>query len=123
MISDEINVSTIVKKVNGRMKLLMKIASFGKPADDLQTIYILYIISILEQSAPVWQSSLIQDDIDDLERVQKSAIKVILNEKYTGFGTTWPEEQLCFTFAPKMYKQWTNEAYVYPESKISYDED
>jgi hypothetical protein len=52
MISDEIkwdqNVSTIVKKANARMELLRKVASFGTPLDDLKTIYIPYIRSILQ---------------------------------------------------------------------------
>ena len=118
MISDDIkwdqNVSTIVKKANARMELLRKVASFGTPVDDLKTIYILYIRSILEQSAPVWHSSLTQENVDDLERVQKSAIKVILNENYKGYvqglaqlgleNLSSRREQLCLTFALRCTK-------------------
>ena len=52
----------VVKKANARMELLRKVASFGTPQDDLKTIYILFIRSILEQSATVWHSSLTEDN-------------------------------------------------------------
>ena len=67
------------------MELLRKVASFGTPQDDLKTIYVLFIRSILEQSATVWHSSLTEDNCSDLERVQKSAIKVILQDEYKGY--------------------------------------
>ena len=48
-------------------------------------IYISYIRSILEQSSTVWHSSLTQEDVDDLERVQKSAMRIILQEDYNTY--------------------------------------
>ena len=44
----------------------------------VQTLYILFVRSLREQSATVWHSSLSKENIKDLERVQKTAIKVIL---------------------------------------------
>ena len=46
----DLNTSNLVKKANGRMQLLRKVASFGAPIDDLKDIYILFVRSILEQS-------------------------------------------------------------------------
>ena len=110
----DLNVSTIVKKANARMELLRKVASFGTPAEDLKTIYILFIRSLLEQSATVWHSSLTQENIDDLERVQRSALKIILQEKYQGYlkGLAQLEieslnsrrQELCLNFAMKCTK-------------------
>ena len=40
---------------------------------------------MLEQSAVVWHSSLTQQNIEDLDRVQKSACKIILNNKYESY--------------------------------------
>ena len=54
--------------------------------EDLKTIYILFIRSILEQSSPVWHSSITEENKDDLERIQKSAVKIILQEKYKGYS-------------------------------------
>ena len=52
------NVKNLVKRSNARMQLLHKISKFGAPINDLKTIYIAYIRSILEQSSNVWHSSL-----------------------------------------------------------------
>ena len=68
------------------MQLLRKVASFGTPSEDLVNIYVLFIRSLLEQSAVVWHSSLTQENKEDLERIQKSALKVILGEKYVGYN-------------------------------------
>ena len=42
-----LNTKTIVKKANARMELLKKVAGFGAPIDDLKTVYILFIRSLL----------------------------------------------------------------------------
>ena len=52
---------------------------------DLVQIYITYIRSILEQSCVIWQSTLTQEDCDNLERVQKNALRNILKERYNSY--------------------------------------
>ena len=76
------NTENIVKKANSRMELMRRISNFGASWDDLKNIYILYIRSLLEQSCTVWHSGLSQENIQDLERVQKSAMKLILKESF-----------------------------------------
>ena len=77
----DFNTSNFIKRANARMQLLQKLVSFGTPVDDLRNIYVLFIMSILEQSATVWHSSLSEENVMDLERVQKYAVKLILKEK------------------------------------------
>ena len=79
-LSWDLNTAEIVKKANARMELLIRIAEFNTPVEDLKNIYLLFIRSILEQSATVWHSSLTQDNSNDLERVQKSATRIILKQ-------------------------------------------
>ena len=81
----EQNTKQLVKKANGRLQLLKRVASFSTPVEDLKEIYILFVRSILEQSAVVWNSSLTIENSEDLERVQKSAVKIILKDKYKGY--------------------------------------
>ena len=91
------------------MQLLRKVASFGTSADELKDIYILYIRSILEKSATVWHSSLTEENKNDLERVQKSAFKIILGEQYKTYSNALQKlqletlnlrrENLCLSFA------------------------
>ena len=49
-------------------------------------IYVLYIRSILEQSCQVWHHSISEEEISDIERVQKVACKVILQDRYVSYG-------------------------------------
>ena len=93
------------------MELLRRVASFGPSLEDLKTIYILFIRSLLEQSATVWHSSLTQDNKNDLERMQKTALKIILGNKYKSYRDALTlleidsleerRENLCLNFAQK----------------------
>ena len=71
-----LNTMNIVKKANARMELVRKMASFGTSVDDLKNIYFLFIMSLLEHSG------LTEENSNDLERVQKLAVKIILGEEY-----------------------------------------
>ena len=89
-------------------------ASFGTPREDMKTIYTLFVRSLLEQSATVWHFSLTQDNINDLERVQKTAVKIILQDEYKGYQRGLAQldletlenrrEELCLAFAQKCTK-------------------
>ena len=64
------------------MALIRKVSKFGAGIEDLKTIYILFVQSLLEQSATVWHSFLTRNNTQDLERVQKTAIRIILGNQY-----------------------------------------
>ena len=68
------------------MKLLHKLLEFDVPVDDLIRIYILYICSVLAQSCQVWHSSLTLDNFNNLERVKKTALKIILQDEYVSYS-------------------------------------
>ena len=105
------NTENIVKKANKRMELLRRISTFGASWNELKNIYILYIRSLLEQSCTVWNSGLTEEDKQDLERVQKSALKNILQENYDTYENALKildleslserREYLCLQFAKK----------------------
>ena len=105
------NTDYLVKKANSRMQLLRKVASFTKSKEDKKAIYLLYIRSILEQSSVVWHSSLTQENSEDLERVQKAAVKLILGKNYENYEDALIQadleslkarrEELCKKFAKK----------------------
>ena len=71
----------------------------------------MFVRSQLEQSAVVWHSSLSAENKNDLERVQKSAMKIILGEKYKGYKRALNDlgietlderrESLCLKFAKR----------------------
>ena len=108
------NTKVIVKKAYARMQLLTKSANFTNNRYDLRSIYLTFIRSILEQSAVVWHSSLTKKNRRDLERVQKSAVRVIMGEKYESYKHGLAvlnletlekrRDKLCLSFAKKCLK-------------------
>ena len=78
---------------------------------DFKKIYILQIRSKLEQSSVVWHSSITKTCEDSLERVQKSALKIILGDQYVSYDNALKilklqslkerREELCLKFAKK----------------------
>ena len=88
------NTHSLVKRSNARMRLLHKLVEFSIPHDDLLTIYVLYIRSILAQSCQVWHSGLTLENITDLERVQRNALKIILKEGYVSYEKTLEKTNL-----------------------------
>ena len=52
---------------------------------DKVVIYKIFVRGALEQSCTVWHSSLTKDQQGDLERVQKSALKVIMGKNYESY--------------------------------------
>ena len=110
----DLNTNKIIKKANARLQLMHKISEFGALQNDMKDIFILFVRSILEVSSCVWHSSLTEENIDDLERVQKSALRIILKEKYKTYTNALNvleldtlfnrREQLCLEFAQKCTK-------------------
>ena len=96
------------------MIILQNLFNFGLPTTELVQIYILYIKSVVENSAVVWHSSLTVAERMAIERIQKVSLKIILNEYYDSYsqalkitGLPSLEERrliLCKKFATKCIK-------------------
>jgi hypothetical protein len=67
------------------MRMLHIAAKFTRNREHLKHIYKTFIRSNLEFSSTVWHSSLTLTDRQDLERIQKAAVKVILGKEYNGY--------------------------------------
>ena len=110
----DLNTSNIVKKATMRLQLLIKVASFGASIEDLKTVYITFVRSILEQSAVVWHSSLTEENKQDLERIQRSAVLIMMGQKFKSYSKSLlfldledlnsRRENLCLTFALRTMK-------------------
>ena len=79
------NTNHITRNAYKRMTILHKLGKFSLPVEDLVNIYVLYIRSVLEQSAVVWNSSITKGEQLDIERVQKCALRAILKEDYISY--------------------------------------
>ena len=93
------------------MIFLHKAAQFTNNLNDLKRIYIMQVRSKLEQSAVLWHFGLSDKNRTKLERVQKSALKVILGKRYITYSDALKKlnietleerrRSLCLKFAKK----------------------
>ena len=79
------NCVILVKKVNARMQLLRKVASFGSSQEEMVHLWKTFCLSVLDQSCVVWGSGLTKENEDDLERTQKTFAKLVLGDSYTTY--------------------------------------
>ena len=79
------NTENLVHKANVRMLMLRNLIEYPVPQQELVTIYCLFIRSILEFNSNVWFSAITHDEAEDLERVQKTACKLILRKDYSNY--------------------------------------
>ena len=79
------NTRETCKKAYARLTMLTKLKYVGVPKEDLIHIYILYVRSLLEYCSTVWHSTLTVEQSNNLERVQKLCLKIILGEDYHGY--------------------------------------
>ena len=108
-LSWNMNTRKIITESNKRMQFLHRAKKFTNNISDLKKIYMLQVRSKLDQSAVVWHSSITKKNSSDLERVQRSALKVILGERYESYkealkvlrmdSLEMRREKLCLKFA------------------------
>ena len=108
------NIDYIVKRANIRLWFLRRLKYLGANLEDLKEIFIKQIRSVLEFAAPVWHSSLTGEDRLSIERVQKSALSIIMGDQYKSYSSALKflhletlfrrRQKLCTKFANKCYK-------------------
>ena len=110
----EDNTQMLTKRAYSRMQILYKIKEFNAPIEDQIIIYKTFVRCLLEFSCQVWHSMLTKTQTNDLERVQKCCLKLILDINYktykhalimTGLETLEDRrEMLCLRFANNCLK-------------------
>ena len=81
----DLNTDKTVQNANMRMKILHTAAKFTSNISDLKIIYNQYIRSVLEYGSNVWHSGLTEQNKNDIERLQKSSLKIILRNNYESY--------------------------------------
>ena len=79
-------VHEMLKKVNKRLYMLRTLKRFGFNADELAVTYKGYVRPLVDYGDVVWDSSLTQDQVTSIERVQKRACKIILGKEYNSYN-------------------------------------
>ena len=84
----------MIIKANKRLWLIQRLKNLGAERTVLVDIFIKQIRSVLEFAAPVWQSSITQQEKDDIERVQKSFCRILLGNDYSTYDMALETLQL-----------------------------
>ena len=71
------HVSHIVSKASKRLYIVYQLLRAGVSSSDVLTVYCALIRSVLEYCAPVWHCGLSQAQTDEIEAVQRRALKLI----------------------------------------------
>ena len=105
----DVNTKEMVTKGNARLWFLRRLKTLGASVETLLDIYRLFCRSVMEYGAPVWSGSLTKGNKQDIERVQRNALRIILGSEFKTYeeslevlGEQTLEERrdkLCLKFA------------------------
>ena len=108
------NANIICKKASKKLRILRRLKKFNIKTFQLFDVYQKEVRSILEYAVPVWNSGITKEQSNQIERVQKVAFRMILEESYIDYEvactllSTEPlylrRIQLCINFAKKGIK-------------------
>ena len=120
------NTKEMCRKAYSRMSMLTKLKYVGVKTEDLLEIYILFIRSVTEYCSVAFHSSLTQEQETDIERIQKTCLKIILDDNYVSYTAALEmsgletlhnrRETRCLEFAIKCTKHSINKR-IFPLNK------
>jgi hypothetical protein len=105
------NTAYVTKRGYSKLWILRRLKINGANQSELKDIYCKQVRSILEYCAVVWHSGLTKENNANIERVQKSALSIILGKSYLNYENALfilnleklcvRRERLCLKFAKK----------------------
>jgi hypothetical protein len=108
------NTDTMTQKAYSRLWILKRLKKQGANLEDLKDIYIKQVRSVLEFGVPVWSSGLKQEEVVNIERVQKSFLHIAIGGTYVDYKSALEKTdletlsirrtKLCSKFAVKTAK-------------------
>ena len=120
------NTKEMCRRAYSRLSMLTKLRYVGVDIEDLIDIYVLFIRSITEYCSTAFHSSLTVEQATDIERIQKTSLKIILGDSFvsyeaalemTGLQTLHDRrEKRCLDFASKCLKHPVNKR-MFPLNK------
>jgi hypothetical protein len=126
------NTENMVNKANKKLWVLRRLKYLGAGETDLVDVFIKQIRSLLELAAPAWHGAITQEEIINIERIQKSAAHIILGEDYFSYKVALKflnidtlqsrRDKLCLNFAKKAekhpkFQKWFRKAEYKPNTR------
>ena len=115
------NTDYICQKGYERLWMLRRLKGLGASEAEMIDVYHKQVRSVLELAVPVWQPALTQQEVKQIERVQRCAMYIILGDNYVSYDNALDilecenlddrRVKLCENFAKKSlknsrYKSW-----------------
>ena len=109
------NTDFICQKATQKLWIIRRLKKYRLDTFTLLDVYTKEIRSILEHAVPVWHSGLTKKQSAKIEKVQKTALKIILESNYTNYETActllniepleFRRMELCLNFARRDFKR------------------
>jgi hypothetical protein len=123
------NTDYMVGRCNSKLWTIRRLKKLGANQEDLLDVYCKQIRSILEFAVPVWNSSITGENISQIERIQKTALHIILGDRYRSYSTALRlsgldklsnrRRKICLTFARKALKHQKFSSWFKPNTKTT----
>ena len=111
-----------------RMWLLRRLRIIKLDTELILEYYLKEIRPLVEFGVKIWKSRLTKGQVNDLEKVQKVALKIILHHNYTSYEVActlmnispleYRRTDLCTNYAVKLYRSPKSSEYFIPANKI-----
>ena len=101
------NSDYICQKGYSRLWMLRRLSNLGASESEMLDVYQKQVRSVLELAVPVWQAGLTQQEISQIERVQRTALYIILGENYHSYENAL-ELLECEKLSDRRYKLCAN---------------
>ena len=122
------NSRAIYIKAMSKMWLLRRLKMVKLDHEIILDFYMKEIRPLAEQGVAIWNSGLTKGQVRDLEKVQKIALKIILDENYVSYDVActlmnispliYRRSDLCTNFAIKLYKSPRSNEFFTPAKKL-----
>ena len=81
------NTQNLTERGYSRLWFAKRLKLLGADTAKLLDVYMKQVRSVLELAVPAWHPSLTLGEKEDIERIQKSALQIILGRNYTTYGS------------------------------------
>jgi hypothetical protein len=115
-------------KALSKMWLLRRLKSVKLESEVILDYYLKEIRPLAEHGVAIWNSGLTKGQINDLEKIQKVAFRIILDESYTTYEVActllnvspleYRRTDLCTKFAVKLFKSPRSSEFFTPAVKL-----
>ena len=112
-----------------KMWLLRRLKKLDVDTEQILDFYLKEIRPVAEHGVAIWSSGLTRIQVNELEKIQKIAFKIILEDSYISHEVActilnilplkFRRQELCTTFAIRLYNSSRSNDYFTPARKIA----